>query len=110
MNFFIRVYQILGSSDEIYQSNYPNPTKLTHNRNDEKGKTVEDKNGESSSGQEISIDLAFESRQSHTIKQSVTMVIPQSFRVMHKCPVGLQSILQQAGVCFHCAFLNFVLN
>ena len=67
----------------------PNPTIPTHRMKEEKGKTVGDNKVRMQLGQWTGIGPALETRQSHTIKHGVTMIVPQRYWPGNKSPAIL---------------------
>ena len=62
-----------------YQSKDPSPTLPAYRGNEEKGKIVVDKKGESNYRPIKGIGPALESRQSHTIKYGVNQIVPERY-------------------------------
>ena len=73
-----------------YQSEDPNPTKPTHRRKEEIGKSVGDKKWNEQLGQQKGIGPALKTRQSHTIEHRVSKIIPERYREGNKTPAILQ--------------------
>ena len=76
-DYYFKKTALLGCYrvDAHYQSEDPNHAKATHRINEEKEKTVEDKNWKISWCQQKTIDYAFKTRQSLTIEYAVNKIV-----------------------------------